>query len=198
MDNILKKPISEIKFACIDTETTGLSPATGAKLCEFAALISQNNSRVLSFETLINPGKNIDEYVVKIHGITNEMVADKPMFFQTAPKILSVLEDCVIVCHNADFDISFMSCELAQAGFKLGSKVILDTLKYARTHGEFSKNRLGIIVEELGHDCKGWHRALADAKMTEIVLYHFLKKLQANGAKTLGDLQKLQIKKVLQ
>lgn len=193
----MDKPISEIKFACVDTETTGLSPVAGDKLCEFAVLISQNNNRLFSYETLLNPGKVIGQDAIDIHGITNDMVADKPMFFQMAPKILSILEDCVIVCHNADFDIQFLSTELSQSGFRLGQKTILDTLKYARTHGEFSKNRLGVIVKELGHDCTGWHRALADAKMTEIVLYHFLKKFQASGAKTLGDLEKLQNKKIL-
>ena len=196
--NILDTPISEIKFACMDTETTGLSPATGGRLCEIAVLISQNNNRLLSYETLINPGKIIGAEVTKIHGITNEMVANEPMFFQTAPKLLSVLENCVIVCHNADFDIQFIAGELGECGFRLGSKVILDTLKYARTHGEFSKNRLGVIAQELGHDSKGWHRALADAKMTEVGLYHFLKKFQENGAKTLGDIQKLQTRKKLE
>jgi len=198
LENIKTQDISQAKFACIDTETTGLSPLSGGKLCEIAITITQNGKNICCFDTLINPSTVIGEEVIKIHGITNEMVADKPRFYQQAPKILSILEDCVIVCHNAEFDISFLSYELAQSGFKLGSKVILDTLLFARKHGEFSKNRLGVIVKELGFNCDGWHRALNDAKMTELIFYHFVKKFIEQGARTVGDLEKLQIRKSLQ
>ena len=72
----------------------------------------------------------------------------------------------------------------------------MDTLKFARTHGCFSRNRLGIIAQELGFSCEGWHRAMADTIMAEKIFYHFLRHFMQAGAQTVGDLVELQTKKI--
>jgi DNA polymerase III epsilon subunit family exonuclease len=183
------------RFVCLDTETTGLSPIERGRVCEIACLASQGGKRAGSLCTLINPGAPISPEVTKIHGITDEMVAESPAFAGIAPALINMLHGGVIVCHNADFDIAFLEAEFVNTGLKIPQCIVLDTLKFARCHGSFSRNQLGIIAKELGISNEGWHRAMADAIMTEKIFYYFLNKFRRMGARTVGDLCNFQTKK---
>jgi len=184
--------IDELAFCFLDIETTGLSPATGGKICEVAIIKSGTAGRLDTYSQLINPRCLIPEAVIRIHGITNDMVNDKPAFSQAAPAMLDFLENSVVVCHNADFDVPFMAYEFAAIGLRFPPLTILDTLKFARKHAKFKSNRLGNIAIELGFSNDGWHRALNDAAMTEKLFMHFVGKFRACGAETLGALTDLQ------
>ena len=142
--------LSQLKFACLDTETTGLSPETGGKICEIAVSVSQGGRVVEEFSTLLNPGVPMLPEVIAIHGITNEMVAGAPAFADILPRLLGVLDGCVIVAHNADFDLAFLRAEFAACGMNFPPYPVMDTLKLARKSGKFQRNRLGCIAEELG------------------------------------------------
>lgn len=187
--------LNEIRFACLDTETTGLSPETGGKICEIAVSVSQGGRVVDEFSTLLNPGLPMSPEVIAIHGITNEMVKDAPSFADIMPKLLGLLDDSVIVAHNADFDVSFLRAEFASCGMRFPPYPVVDTLKLARKSGKFSRNRLGIIAEELGISCQGWHRAMADTKMAEQIFYYFLTILSKEGVTTLEQLNQFQCKR---
>lgn len=184
-------------FVCLDTETTGLSPSSGGRICEVALLSSQGQKRKASFSTLINPQMFMLPEVIAIHGITNEMVCEKPIFEEIAPKIRELLEGNVLICHNADFDTKFLRYEFERIGQTMPNCTVLDTLKYARLHGKFKRNRLGLIAQELGISSQGWHRAMADTIMTEKIFYYFLFKFKDMGAKTLQDLVSLQERRCL-
>ncbi|OUO57359.1 3'-5' exonuclease [Candidatus Avelusimicrobium gallicola] len=187
--------LSEIKFACLDTETTGLSPLEGGKICEIAVSVSQGGRVTEEFSTLINPDMPMHPDVVAIHGITNEMVASAPRFAAVLPKLLSLLDNCVIVAHNADFDVGFLKSEFAQCGMKFPPYPVLDTLKLARKSGRFAKNNLGCIAADLGINPQGWHRAMADTKMAEQIFYYFLTILSKHGVQTLEQLEPFQYKR---
>ena len=187
--------IQDAAFICLDTETTGLSPLYGGRICEIAALSSRGGQRTGNFCTLINPKMPICKEVTAIHGITDIMVKDSPTFEDIAPRLINMLQGAVLVLHNADFDMAFLNSEFESLGLKMPDCVILDTLKYARCHGAFSRNRLGIIAKELGVSNEGWHRAMADTVMTEKIFYHFLNDFKRKGARTIGDLHSLQTKK---
>ena len=187
--------LSEIKFACLDTETTGLSPEEGGKICEVAVSVSQGGRVVEEFSTLINPGMPMHPDVIAIHGITNEMVASAPSFGEVLPKLLSVLDDCGVVAHNADFDVGFLKNEFAQCGMRFPPYPVLDTLKLARKSGLFSRNNLGYIAQDLGINAQGWHRAMADTKMAEQIFYYFLTILSKQGVNTLEQLESFQYKR---
>lgn len=184
--------IDEVPFICLDTETTGLSPLGGGRVCEIALLKSKSGMRLESFSTLINPQIYIEPEVTAIHGITNEMVAQSPSFADIAPRLLDMFEGSVLICHNADFDVSFLQNEFGLLGLKMPSITILDTLKFARRHGNFASNRLGEVARSLGISSEGWHRAMADTVMTEKIFYYFLCAFKARGARTVGDLFNLQ------
>lgn len=133
--------------------------------------------------------------VVAIHGITNEMVKDQPIFADILPELLSTLEGCVVVAHNADFDLKFLRYECEQCGMKFPDLPVIDTLKLAKKSGRFEKNRLGFIAEKLGISAAGWHRAMADTKMAEQILYYFLEELAKQGVTTLEQLTLFQEKR---
>ena len=179
----------------MDTETTGLSPLEGGKICEIAVSVTHRGEVVEEFTTLLNPGMPMSPEVINIHGITNEMVAEAPSFAEVAPKLMSLLEGCVLVAHNADFDLNFLRAEFASCGLRLPDSPVLDTLKLARKSGRFVKNNLGCVAQQLGINCQGWHRAMADTKMAEQIFYYFLNRLYARGVHTVEDLQKFQYKK---
>lgn len=185
-------PINDITFAFVDIETTGLSPRCGARVCEVAVLKNRAGETLDSFARLVNPGCPIPPEASRIHRITDDMVAREPRFPDIAPLLASTVSDCVVVCHNASFDIPFLEYEFSLTGLKFPASHVLDTLKFSRRHGRFESNRLGNIASVLGYCPDGWHRALADVKMTEFVFLHFLNEFRSRGARTLEDLTRLQ------
>lgn len=187
--------LQDIKFACLDTETTGLSPQGGGKICEVAISVSQNGRTLEEFSTLVNPGFPMSPEVIAIHGITNEMVQNAPAFADILPRIVGVLDNCVLVAHNADFDLSFLRAEFESCGVNFPDYPVIDTLKLARKSGRFERNRLGLIAQELGINCQGWHRAMADTKMAEQIFYYFLATLNKHGVHTLEQLDRFQRKR---
>lgn len=187
--------LQDTTFAVLDTETTGLSPAGGGKICELAVSISRNGTKLEEFSTLFNPQIPMHPDVIAIHGITNEMVAHAPVFSEKVPQLLDLLDGCVLVAHNADFDLSFLRSEMEQCGLRFPEYPVLDTLKLARKNGRFQRNNLGVIAAALGIDAAGAHRALADVRMTEKVLYHFLQDFIHGGVSTLEEVQQYQFKR---
>ena len=187
--------LQDVTFACLDTETTGLSAAGGGRICEVAISLSRNGQKIEEFSTLLNPGMPMHPDVIAIHGITNEMVASAPSFADIVPKLLAILEGCVLVAHNAEFDLSFLRCEMEHCGLRMPDYPVLDTLKLARKNGRFQRNNLGMIAATLGIDAAGAHRAMADVRMTEKILYIFLNEFIQGGVTSLEEVQQYQFKR---
>lgn len=189
------KTLNEIKFACLDTETTGLSPLNGGKICEIAVSVSQNGRKLEEFSTLLNPGMPMHPDVIAIHGITNDMVRTAPTFADVLPRLLSLLDGCVVVAHNAEFDLGFLKAETESCGLRWPEYPVLDTLKLARKNGRFQRNNLGVIATALGINADGAHRAMADVRMTEKVLYCFLRDFINGGVTCWEEVEKCQFKR---
>ena len=187
--------LTSVKFACLDTETTGLYANQGGKICELAVSVTQNGQTVDEFCELLNPQIPMSPEVIAIHGITNEMVKNAPTFSDILPRLLGVLDGCVLVAHNADFDLDFLKAEFKNCGLNFPGYPVIDTLKLARKSGLFQNNRLGNIAQELGISCAGWHRAMADTKMAEQIFYYFVNTLQKHGVNTLEELTQFQEKR---
>lgn len=188
MNSIIERSrIEEAVFTFIDVETTGLSPRT-ARVCEVAALSFCGADRVGGLAELVNPGGPIPPEVSRIHGITDAMVKDSPAFGGVAPRLLALLENSVVVAHNAEFDLAFLSMEFERVGLKFPRLPVVDTLILARKHWKFKSNRLGNIAAELNISCEGWHRALSDVQMTRKIFEHFIKTFKEGGAATVADL----------
>lgn len=182
-----KLNIEEAVFTFVDVETTGLSPRA-ARVCEVAAVSFRGADRVGTLAELVNPGAPIPPEVSRIHGITDAMVKDSPSFGGVAPRLLAMLENSVIVAHNAEFDLGFLKAECDRVGLRFPKLHVVDTLIIARKGWKFQSNRLGKIAEELNISNGGWHRALADVEMTRKIFDHFISAFRSAGARTVADL----------
>ena len=189
---------SEVPFAFLDVETTGLDPSQGDRVCEIAVLKTVNGSVVGEFTTLVNPGRSIPQSAVSVHGITDIMVRRSPFFRDIAKGLLAVIKDSVIVAHNAKFDLGFLNVELGNLRIALPENNVIDTLGIARRYYTFPSNSLGQIAKYIGLPAESGHRALADVMTTRDVFQYFLTDLGRRGIrlKRLKDVMKLQGKSV--
>ncbi len=152
-------------FAVLDIETTGGNPRF-EKITEIALFIHDGEKVVKEYSTLINPEKNIPPFIVRLTGITDEMVADAPKFYEVAKDIVGLTEGKTIVAHNALFDYGFIREEFRSLGFSF-HRSTLCTIKLARKlipgHRSYS---LGNICSQLGISNDARHRAAGDALAT--------------------------------
>lgn len=166
-------------FAILDIETTGGSPKT-EKITEIAIFFHDGQTVVGEWSTLINPEKPIPYFITGLTGITNEMVADAPRFFEVAKELVERTENHTIVGHNVSFDYSFIKSEFKRLGFDF-ERNTLCTIKLSRKiipgHKSYS---LGKICQELGIEIRDRHRAAGDALAT-VRLFELLRDRQ-NGS----------------
>ncbi|HOY32598.1 MAG TPA: exonuclease domain-containing protein [Bacteroidales bacterium] len=154
-------------FAIIDIETCGgtYEYRKGA-ITEICILVHDGLQVVDKFTTLINPQCHISHFYRNISGITDEMVAAAPKFYEVAPKILEMTENRIFVAHNVSFDYNFIKAEFASLGYKF-KREKLCTVRLARKllPGRISYS-LGHLCASLGIDIENRHRAEGDAVAT--------------------------------
>lgn len=189
MNTLLDKPIDEVQFTVFDVETTGLETYLGHRMCEIGLLKFRGTKELDSYSSLVNPERSIPEDVVDIHGITNEMVVNAPVFESIADDVLEFIKGTVLVAHNAEFDLGFVAKHLRRAKRRIPDNLVVDTLTLARRHFTFPGNSLETIASCLVIDTKGEHRALKDTIITKEVFQYFIKKLKVKTIKELLDLQ---------
>ena len=195
---MLSQNPSEVYFAFLDVETTGLDPVSGDKICEIAVIKTIDGQVADEFVTIVNPGRNIPERAISIHGITQVMVNRAPLFRDIAKDLLDFLNDTVIVAHNAKFDLEFLRSEPKNLNQSLPENEVIDTLGIARRYYSFPSNSLGEIARYIGLPIDEEHRALADVTTTKDIFEYFLKDLERRGIrlKRLKDILKLQGKSI--
>jgi DNA polymerase-3 subunit epsilon len=156
-------------YAVVDIETTG-GFASGNRITEISVLVHDGVTVVDKFETLINPLQEIPPYIEALTGISNEMVADAPVFAEVAAELYALLEDKVFVAHNVNFDFSFVRHQLLASGYDLQSKKLC-TVRLSRKllpgHRSYS---LGKLCDALNIAIHNRHRAGGDAAATAILL----------------------------
>lgn len=188
----INENLNETIFTYLDIETTGLNPYFGDRICEIALLKCQGEKKTDCFHTLINPAYPISPGAGAINGITDEMVKDAPYFKDVIQQILDFLNNTVIVCHNARFDLSFLAKQMAGLGLPNIKNSILDTLILARKCYRFPSNSLGNIARFIGLEVNREHRALSDVYLTKSILDFFISDLKKNKIENLFDLLNLQ------
>ncbi len=153
----------------LDTETTGLSAEAGDRIIEIGCIEMLN--RRLSGRTLhhyLNPQRPSHVDAVKVHGLTDEFLADKPLFAAVADEILAFVGDAELIIHNAAFDVGFLDAELARLGRPpLARHVgeVTDTLLMAREMFPGKSNSLDALCKrlEVDNSNRALHGALLDA-----------------------------------
>jgi DNA polymerase III epsilon subunit family exonuclease len=184
----------ETNFAYLDIETTGLDPFVGDKMCEIAILKTRGYKVLDRLETLVNPGISIPPKASSINRITDDMVKKSPFFRNIAFKVKNLLQDSIIIAHNARFDLGFLFIEFDNLKLSPPENTVLDTLKIARRYYDFPSNNLGDIARYIGISTLSEHRAFADVRITKDVFEFFISDLKRRGVriKSLKDILKLQ------
>lgn len=156
----------------LDTETTGLEPSQGHRIIEIGCVEVVNRELTGNhFHVYINPEREIDDGALAVHGISNEFLADKPLFADVAEAFLEFIRGTELVIHNAAFDVGFMDHE-----FNLLNRFpertadfckITDTLMMARKKHPGQKNNLDALCKRYGIDNshRELHGALLDAEI---------------------------------
>ncbi len=155
----------------LDTETTGLSADSGDRIIEIGCV--ELLGRKLTGNNLhfyLNPERDSHEDALKVHGISNEFLRDKPKFAEVADELLRYLEGAEVIIHNAAFDVGFLDRELERLGKpNFGSVVaeVTDTLVMAKQLFPGKRNSLDALCDRLGVDnsSRTLHGALLDAEL---------------------------------
>ncbi len=159
-----KENLMSVQFSVFDTETTGLDPASGARVIEIAVVRIDETGNVLrTWSTLVNPGST-DVGATEIHKITAAMVADAPTFEEIAGDFVNMVTGSILVAHNAPFDIGMMKAEFGRVGLQWPAQHVADTLTGARKLIPGLRSyKLGSLAEHFGITFDGdAHAALAD------------------------------------
>ncbi len=171
--------LADAPYVIFDVETTGSSAKKGGAITEIGALKVVRGEVVEEFATLVNPGRRIEPFVVRLTGITDRMVQDAPPISEAMPRFERFAEGSVLVGHNVNFDCSFVTA--ARGGLPMPNPV-LDTLKLARCLVPgLGRYRLSSLVSHFGVRAMPNHRALADAAATTQVFLKLLKLLRSAG-----------------
>lgn len=159
--------MSRIVF--LDTETTGLSPDNGDRIIEIGC-IEMVNRRLSGADRhyYVNPERRSHEDALKVHGLTEEFLADKPKFAAVADELLAYVAGAEVIIHNAAFDVGFLDAELKRLGrppFATHVARISDSLSLAREMFPGKSNSLDALCKRLEVDNTGrtLHGALLDA-----------------------------------
>ncbi|MEL7238766.1 MAG: exonuclease domain-containing protein [Planctomycetota bacterium] len=163
-----------MSVAVVDVETTGASPRFGDRCTEVGIARYEGGVLTREYAQLVNPHRLIPQSIVRLTGISNDMVADEPPLGDKLGEIVDVLRADIIVGHNVRFDLGFLAAEFQRAGTtltgELGSPHVLDTVRIARRQFGRGGNGLQKLSRRLGVVPTDAHRALADAVTTGQVL----------------------------
>jgi DNA polymerase-3 subunit epsilon len=155
----------------LDTETTGLNAGLGDRIIELGC-IEILNRRVTGnhFHHYVNPERKSEDGALKVHGITQEFLEDKPKFREIATEFLEYVRGAELIIHNAAFDVEFLNLELARIGqppMEEHCAAVVDSLRLARELHPGKKNSLDALCEryQIDNAHRTLHGALLDAAL---------------------------------
>ncbi|MDR1774576.1 MAG: PolC-type DNA polymerase III, partial [Clostridioides sp.] len=177
-------------FVVFDIETTGFS-SKNDKITEIGAVKIKDFEIVDSFSQIIDPQKDIPYRIQELTGITNDLVKGKPTIEEVLPRFLEFVNDSILVAHNADFDMGFITEKTRQLNELISIEFkndYIDTLMLSRILlPQLKKFKLDNVAKALGVSLLNHHRAVDDAKATAEIFIKFLHMLNEKGANTLSD-----------
>jgi len=153
----------------LDTETTGLDPASGHRIVEIGCVEVVSKMRTGKyFQAYINPERDMPEEARRVHGLDDKFLADKPVFASIVADFLDFIGDTPLVIHNAGFDMKFLNAELIRHGFPpLPMERAIDTVTLARRRFPGALVNLDALCKRYNIDLSGrsLHGALLDATL---------------------------------
>ncbi|MCB0284662.1 MAG: 3'-5' exoribonuclease [Calditrichae bacterium] len=199
----LLKKLGINEFVVVDLETTGLVPEED-EIIEIGAIKFVNGVEKETFETLVNPGRPIPEFITRLTGIKDEDVASAPKIEDVFDKLDHFLKDIPFVGHQVNFDASFIEYMYRRQNkdfdqwqdqlnrFKYFGRVRIDTLFLSRILLPFlPKLKLGYLAQYFGHDLENAHRAIDDARATGQIFLELLDRALALDNNVISEIIQL-------
>ncbi len=168
-----------VREIVLDTETTGMDPNTGDRIIEIGCVELINHMPTgKGLQIYINPERDIPADATAVHGITNEFVADKPVFSQVYTEFIDFVgDDSKLIIHNAEFDMKFLNWELGKVGHPaIRWSRVIDTLAIARKKFPGSPANLDALCRRFSIDNteRTYHGALLDSELLAEVYLELL------------------------
>ncbi|EPZ39204.1 DNA polymerase III PolC [Anoxybacillus ayderensis] len=175
-------------FVVFDVETTGLS-AVYDTIIELAAVKVKNGEIIDRFESFANPHHPLSATTIELTKITDDMLKDAPDVEEVLEKFYHWIDDCVLVAHNATFDIGFLNAGFKKINRGKVTNPVIDTLELARyLYPELKNHRLNTLCKKFNIELTQHHRAIYDAEATGYLLIHLVKELDEKGIQYLDQL----------
>jgi len=158
------------RLIVLDTETTGIDPKEGHRIIEVGAVqIANREITNIEFHKYIQPNRTVGDSV-KVHGITDKFLINKPQFSQISDDLMSFIEESTLIIHNAPFDLGFLNHELKLNGVKTKIEElcpVIDTLKLSKEQRPGTMHNLDALCRRFGIDtsARTRHGALLDAQI---------------------------------
>lgn len=197
--------LDALSYVVVDVETTGGSPQHGHRITEIAAVVVQGGAVREVYETLVNPERAIPPEIVRLTGITWEMVRDQRPFREVAPEVMAALAGHVFVAHNVAFDWRFVSHEVERAtGQRLDGRRLCTVRLSRKLLPQLRSRSLGFVADWYGADAfaasyfearhgrgRPWrHSAAGDAVATAHCLLRLFDDARGHGVTTWGELDR--------
>lgn len=190
----LNSAITNYPIVAFDTETSGAYPLE-SEIVELGAVKWINGKIIDRFQTLLKPKKLLVESNIRIHGITNEMLADAPLMKDQIGKFCDFINDSVLLAHHAPFDLGFVTVAIEEADLRFPSNILLCTSLLSRALLPTTNHKLQTLVKELNLEGGAAHRAADDAYACMQVFFKCLEKLN-NSEQNAERLLQIQNKKL--
>ena len=170
-----------MKQVVLDTETTGLDPTQGHRIIEIGCVeIEDRKLTGRNFQAYLNPGRDIDEAAIEVHGLTSEFLNDKPKFSEIYKEFCEFIRGTEVIIHNAPFDTAFIDSEMSRLRLNKNKLTdycsILDTLILARDKHPGQRNSLDALCKRFSIDNskRVKHTALIDCELLSKVYINLL------------------------
>ena len=194
VENPVDAYLSKSDFVVFDIETTGFHPRTD-DILEIGAVKVRGNELVDSFFTTVRPKKPIPLEVIKLTGISDDMVKDAPVVQEALEKFKAFIGNSVLVAHNAAFDVGFIRMNMAKNLNVNLENPVIDTVSMGRALFPDLKNyKLKTLCAEFNIPLENHHRAVDDAQATAQLFEIFINHCIEKGIKTVAELNKLTVK----
>lgn len=191
-----QRELAETGFVVFDLETTG-AKAPPCRVTEIGAYRVKNGKVTERFQTLVNPEMPIPRFITGLTGISDEMVADAPIFADIAHDFLEFVGDSVLVAHNSGFDMRFINHEIGRVfpEHRLANPCLCTVQLSRKLLPDIANHKLKTVAEHYQIDLFDHHRAAADAFATAHIFINLLAKLHEDGVTDLASVKKMSSRK---
>lgn len=170
----------------LDTETTGFDPSSGDRIVEIGCVELENHLPTENnFHVYLNPERDMPAEAFKVHGLSSEFLADKPLFADICDDFLKYIGDAPLIIHNASFDMKFLNAELTRLGREaLPFSRAIDSIEIAKRKLPGARYSLDELCKRFSIDLsrRSKHGALLDAELTALVYFELIGGRQQNLA----------------